>query len=135
MRVGRLGSDSACENCVSNSFTFVRGSDRWGSYQEYYIHENDAESVDDTDYWIDPQYPPDDVCRTVDDEWQLKENCALIDHDWYHMEDSEICCDVEGIWRMRDSCTCIDGDWYPLDSEFIHHAEDGTYSLRQHDLV
>ena len=135
MSVGRLGSDSACENCVSNSFTFVRGSDRWSSYQEYYIHENDAESVEDTDYWIDPQYPPPDVCHTIDDEWQLKENCVLIGDDWYHKEDSEICYDIEGDCRLRTSCTLIDENWYALDSELIHHAEDGTYSLRQHDLV
>ena len=118
--VDRHEDRTVCGCCLDN-YSFVRGSSRWDSYREYYIHNNDAVELQCGSYSIDPENPPDGVVQLESGEWADLDDAVCIDSDYYLCTDSDV--------------VCIDGEYYlSTDSDVVELANewDGeTHALKE----
>jgi hypothetical protein len=118
--VGRHEDRTVCGHCMGN-YTLVRGSSRWDSYREYYIHDNDAVELQCGSYSIDPENPPDGVVQLESGEWADLDDALCIDSDYYLCTDSDV--------------VYIDGEYYlSTDSDVVELANewDGeTHALKE----
>lgn len=89
--VGYDGTDEACENCIS-SFTLVRGYSRYGSYREYYLHDDSSIVYSVAGTALDEDHLPDEYIVLNKGQYEgkaCKEDNAIkdIDDNWWHEDD------------------------------------------------
>lgn len=131
-----------CSHCCDNSYSYVRAQPDYlhsrGAYTNYYLHYDDACSVHDQDWSIDPEYPPDNVVCLGDGsyalrtdsvevetlcgpEWFLKDdNCVVLatDGTYIHSDLAVFCEDTGNVLHKDDAyLSTKDDKWYEKDPE------------------
>ena len=122
-----------CESCLNNNYTYVIG--RRGN--QYYVDDNDASEVNGDQYdcnYLDDNgivaihngdyYHTDDVV--------LIESVS----EYYPSESDHICCTEEGEWEMRDDCVVLEnGEWCLADDAWCCDHTGDYYAKVDHDYV
>lgn len=107
--VGRDEDHRVCESCRDNNYTWVRGSSRWNGYREYYVNEDDAQTMNNGDYAVDTNNLPDSVVCTEGGDYAERDDCVYVDNVGYFFDDDEdVVCDADGNYQMREDCVFLD---------------------------
>jgi hypothetical protein len=144
---GSRGQMMICDHCRDNYFTFVTGA----RGHEYYVHEDDAVSIDGEQY--DVNNLPKEVVETRDGSTQFEEDCCEIDGNWWRTDDPRVCwsepeqqhllcanawqCAATNYWYSEDTEHVeIDGDMYhPDDAPADYDKPDGDISNENQEEI
>ena len=136
--VGRDEDSMVCDSCYCRSYTLVRGSrrnyyNRSGGYSEYSIPEDEAASVENCSYSVDPDNLPEDVVALEDGGYAERDDIVEIDGDYYMTDDTRVIQaqeedDCGSTYALRDDCWQDgDGNWH---RDGVPHQEiDGSLWL------
>ena len=138
--VGRAEDKCVCENCRDNNFIGVRGArSRGRGWFEYYIRNDDACSVANRDYYIDPCWLPEGIVAVqsdnapfaeVDDTICIDGDCWLVnsdnivalhvpnpdnEDDYAHENNTWTCATTGYIYHDNTQAVVIDGNTYHPD--------------------
>lgn len=100
--------EETCDEDDMDDFTWSEADER------YY---DDGVWVGDELYGYNSVY----ICRTVDDDWMLKDDCVKIDVDWYD-KDSDDIVKIGDEWYLKDDCTTLDEDEYTIIDGVLYMA-------------
>lgn len=127
---GRNGERCVCDNCRDNNYTFVRGQQRWSSerFAEYYVHNDDTGSVERQDYYIDEEYPPDDVVQLENGCWAEADDTVCVEGEYYMDDDPFIVAleeehpDTGDRCGIKNDCWQDDnGGWWASEEHYLEH--------------
>lgn len=124
--VGRYEDRHICESCFENGYVEVVGR---GGNNRYWVHEDDASPILNTDSHVDTNWVPDHVVwvESQDAYMLLDDVVTLVDGDYCPVEDAVYCVDKE--WRLREDCWQDDESelWYSEDEPFVEQPNGERY--------
>ena len=106
---------------------------------EDYVHVNGRRvHIDDASYVerYGEYFHADDCVYTIDDEYELCDDCYEIEGDWYHKDSSDIVwSDYEEQYILMESAIYVNDVWYPQDAECLRWSDHCGETLHEDDVV
>ena len=106
---------------------------------EDYVHiDGRRVHIDDASYVerYGEYYHADDCVYTIDDEYELFDDCHEVEGDWYHKESDDIVySDYEDQYILLEGAICVDDVWYPHDADCLRWSDHCGETLHEDDVV
>ena len=126
--VGRNEENRVCCHCRDNHYSRVRGYSNVNSrgWCTYYVHEDNASSVEGQDYCVDENNVP--GCTVFVDSVDCfydREDCVLLLNEWFVRTDEDVVetstedDDGEYLWLRSASWQDADGDWHRDSIDYV----------------
>ena len=117
---GRHEEDLVCDHCAEYCFTMVRGHSNYrAGYREYLVHNDNAASVVDRDYYVDSDDVPNFIVQLENGDYAHVEDAVEIEGEFYLVNDNDV------VWLDNGDYALIDDTWE--DGNRARHHDNTEY--------